>query len=650
MVKRMHASILSIHRALLLIVVALLAVAIAPIARAQDDRSVVVTRRDGEITILQNGDVNVVETWQTQFIGGPFRFAFRSIPLDRVEAISDWGVSEGGVAYRQGSDETPRTFKLERNGNEQRITWYFEPTRDAARTFTLRYTLQGALRIYPDGDQFFWKFIEADRGYPINDARVIVRLPGTFDPSHLLATTYRNTREEQGGAQILDGSTAQFVGQNFSGGTEWEIRVQFPHGVVPSEPPAWQAADDARRAEEAARLARQPFYNLIALVAAMVTLIGGGLGVYLLWYTRGRDHPVSGVAPYYTEPPEDVPPGLVGTLLDERADMQDILATLIDLARRGYLQIVEHKPSGFWNVAPRDFTFVRGDADPNQLRPFERRLYDKIFGMTINERDLSSLKDQFYTEVSAIQNDLYEETVRMGYFDRKPNVTRNLYTGLAIVVLIFTVGLGIVGSALLFDYAPLFPLVVVAAGIVGIALLIVSRSMSRKTEVGARAAAKWNGFKRYLANLERYTEVERAKDQFERYLPYAIAFGLEREWVRRFERVDTPAPPWYYPYGMPMGRPVIIGSGGSGGPARGGSFGGSGGSGGGMPSLDQAAGRAFGGLNAMSAGLFGMLNTAATTFTSVPQSQSGSGSFGGGGFSGGFGGGGGGGGGSSGFG
>ncbi len=106
----------------LLLVLAVLAGSVGvPQAHAQDDddRSVEVDRRDGEITIAENGDVTFVETWETRFIDGPFRFAFRSIPLDRVEEITDWGVSENGQAYREGSGEEPNTFKLERDGDEQ---------------------------------------------------------------------------------------------------------------------------------------------------------------------------------------------------------------------------------------------------------------------------------------------------------------------------------------------------------------------------------------------------------------------------------------------------------------------------------------------------------------------------------------------------
>ena len=171
--------------------------------------------------------------------------------------------------------------------------------------------------------------------------------------------------------------------------------------------------------------------------------------------------------------------------------------------------------------------------------------------------------------------------------------------------------------------------------------------MPLKTHKGSMAAARWVAFKRYLENIDKYTEVKEAQDQFDEYLPYAIAFGLEKSWVGKFAAIDVPVPGWYLMY--PVGSVYYGGD-------RGGRGKGSavpeeiGGSrtGGGRPSLDRAAGQAYGGLNAMSTGLFTMLNSASNVFVSAPTS-SGSG---GGGFSvgGGFSGGGGSGGGSSGFG
>ena len=98
------------------------------------------------------------------------------------------------------------------------------------------------------------------------------------------------------------------------------------------------------------------------------------------------------------------------------------------------------------------------------------------------------------------------------------------------------------GSVLCVPWAAAYP---------PIGLIIVARYMPRRTEKGADAVARWRAFKRYLQNLEKYTKVEEATGIFERYLPYAVAFGLEQSFIRKFSPVDAPPPTWWIPYGYP---------------------------------------------------------------------------------------------------
>jgi hypothetical protein len=78
-------------------------------------------------------------------------------------------------------------------------------------------------------------------------------------------------------------------------------------------------------------------------------------------------------------------------------------------------------------------------------------------------------------------------------------------------------------------------------------LAIVSRHMPRKTAKGAEEAAKWLAFKQYLENIDKYSDMESVKEQFQVYLPYAVAFGLEKRLISKFSAVDAPAPTWWGP-------------------------------------------------------------------------------------------------------
>ena len=193
--------------------------------------------------------------------------------------------------------------------------------------------------------------------------------------------------------------------------------------------------------------------------------------------------------------------------------------------------------------------------------------------------------------------------------------------------------------------------------------------MPRKTPAGAEAAAKWRAFRNYLASIERYEKLDEAQGIFDRYLPYAIAFGLESSWVDKFSRVPTASPgwygddvtpspgpfagrgypgPWYGPYG---GGTVIIPGGGGYGPyaesgrarryGRGRRALGRRRSSWNMPDLQDFSDSAGRSLQASSGSLFDLFNSAGQAFSGGSWSGGGRGGWSGGSsFGGGFGGGG----------
>jgi len=69
--------------------------------------------------------------------------------------------------------------------------------------------------------------------------------------------------------------------------------------------------------------------------------------------------------------------------------------------------------------------------------------------------------------------------------------------------------------------------------------------MPAKTEVGSQVLAKVLGFKMYLHTAERYRLQNLGPDEFEKYLSYAIVFGIEDEWAKKFEGLYEKAPEWF---------------------------------------------------------------------------------------------------------
>lgn len=580
------------------------------------------------LTIQPNGEVQVLERQTITIEDGVFSFGFAVIPLDKVERLEGIQIREpnGRVYQLVDYSNEPYTYYVNHLGNEVEIRWNFPPAGPGeTRTFDLVYTAVGAVRIYDSGDKLQWIAIDNERDFPIREATVVVNLPPGAQ-FQLIDSAGVRTRW----TTSPDRRSVTFVAEEPLSPSDFlEVGVEFTHGVVPAVPPSWQAEVDRAEFYD---LNVRPWVNLFLILAAAVLGIGGPLGVYLLWYTRGRDPQVGPVPEYVTEPPPGVRPGLLGTLVDEQADMRDVVATIVDLARRGYLTIEEVEDRGFLGIASQDFVFRQGPGDGSELTPYEKRILKGIFSGGLAKRRLSDLRNRFYKHLPGIQEDLYEDLVRQGFFKRRPDRVRRLWSVLGGVAL----GMAFMGSIFLFPLAELAGAVYCLVGALfatGVALLVGSRFMPVKTRKGAEAAAQCRAFKTYLERIDRLTDLEGAKDLFERYLPYAIAFGLQQSWVRKFARLeDVPAPRWYIPH--TMGRPVAAGGGKLASPAPLGE------GSGGLQSMSEGM---AGSLQSMSDGLTRMLNSTSRVLSTAPSSSgTGGGGFSSGGFSVGGGGGGGG--------
>ena len=625
-------------------------------------KSLVWERFDVDIDVLANGDIHVCEYQSIRFTEGTFTFGYRNLPKRYYSYADQWQITDStnrSYVESLGGDE-PYTFTVDESSSGYEIRWYFAPIANDGERYDLCYTVHDALRYYDNGDQIWWKAIYGDRSFPVLAGQVRVNVPEGAQIEEWAAYINGTDARDMAEAKIIDGGkTAVFdLTDRLNGGRDFEVRVQFSHGVVAGTVQPWQERADRQAAELEERLAYLAKWGPIAALGfgafGFLLLLGGPAALYALWYRFGRDKPVEMVADYLPEPPDMLPPGMVGTLLDEHADMEDILATLVDLARRKRISITEERSEGFLRSAT-DYIY-RKERDDVELHPYEEQLLRSIFGSKESVR-LSDLKNQFYVKLPKIKKSLYQAVVDEGLFPRSPDSTRSMYGVLAMVMIVMAVAGGFALLKIFGELTTISVFPAIGLGATALGMLILSRHMPKKTDEGAEIAARWEAFRNYLKNIDKYSDLEAQKEIWDQWLPYAIAFGFEREYIRRFEQVDAPAPGWYFPspeeygpyrrryYGRPWVGPTIGGGtmpsstpAPSGGEGRG--------AGGGLSDMSRGLG---GGLSAMSAGLGSMLSSANSTMTSRPVSTSSSSGWsgGGGGFSGGgsFGGGGGGGGG-----
>jgi hypothetical protein len=240
----------------------------------------------------------------------------------------------------------------------------------------------------------------------------------------------------------------------------------------------------------------------------------------------------------------DIRPGHVGTVADERVDPIDVTATLVDLAIRGHLVI---------NELPRESEFARTDWEirrvdaSNGLRPFEQQLLDGIAAPGGSVR-VSELASRVQESIGGVQNALYDEVVSHGWFERRPDDTRNRWTRMALVALIVSVVVTCVLAAF-----TTFGLVGLALILISLGLVFVAQEMPART---AKGAALLGGLGALRSDLMSHPTNQMPPGselrEISEVLPYAIVLGGSERWLDAMVSHDADDHPdsrdlfWYH--------------------------------------------------------------------------------------------------------
>ncbi|HRN85922.1 MAG TPA: DUF2207 domain-containing protein [Candidatus Dojkabacteria bacterium] len=460
-------------------------------------------------------------------------------------------------------------------------------------TFSLKYKVFGAPGYFDDHDLLYWNAIWDNRDYVVERGRVTINYPGPVDTSSLGLTvpghgTDYSVEAANNGTRVIITKDNLLPGENltilqklpkgmidkyatlnlklnpkeqdlvindvtnFSGVSEkvaglppGEHKLVFSqNGRIPKEfniklePGEIKNLDVSLELTREERI-RQTVILALNLFGAMLLPLGA-LKIYQLWKTKGRDHiDKSIVIPEYS-PPDEIRPYLLGSLKDEMVDIKDITSSIIDLAYRGYIKIKEFGAKEVLGIKLKkaDFELIKQKEFDDLSEP-EKELMDAVFG-TKERVTTNDLKNKFYTRLPGIKKKIYEELVSAKYFDDKPDSVRTKYLGIGFLVMIVGVGLVVASTVL-----PIFWGTGIALGILGLVLLIVSKHMPSKTELGSQIFHKVLGFKMYMETAEKYRVQNLTPETFEKFLPYAIVFGIEKQWAEKFKDIYKGTPDWY---------------------------------------------------------------------------------------------------------
>lgn len=545
-----------------------------PRAAAAEERilsydSQVAIRKDGTLDVTETIRVRVENVAINHGIYRDFPTRYKDSGGRRVQVDFDL------LGTQLDGQEEPSKVETRLNGVRIKIGSADRIVPPGEHQYTIRYQATRMIGRFEGYDELYWNVTGNGWDFPIDQASVTVQLPSPVRFGRRAAYTGPQGSTEQA-ARVTEEApgTIRFATTHPLYSREGlTVAVAFPKGVV-DEPPqstrlAWFLSDWA-----------PPFAGAAGLA--------GTLGyLFYAWRKAGRDPRPGTVVPLFS-PPGDLSPAAMRYIVEQKFDNRAFAASLVDAAVKGHVRLVEEDKGFFRSNERRIARFERPDATP--LGPPEQAALNAL----VSANDTIVMEPKNHAEFAAAKKALSERFSEA--YDGRMFLRNYGWIGAAVVIfiaalwvaaaavvmaegagsqmliLLATAGMAI--AALVFHAAPndkgtgrcLLHLVAAVFGGAGVVLalpvipealitgnwiplaiplvglpFVISSFfwMSAPTSEGRAVLDRIAGFKQYLSitEQERLDRMQAPKDSlqlFERFLPYAIALGVENRWADRY--------------------------------------------------------------------------------------------------------------------
>lgn len=547
---------------------------------------------DSVIAVHQDGTFDVEETINGEFLqarhglfrhipirytredGSWFSIRLKVVEVTRFDAYEDFHVKEPYSIFREGA------FQVIQIGDPNAVhTGPFE--------YKIKYQVDNALLFHDLKDELYWNVTGDDWGVPLGEVTATVMIEGVKDMRQLpLVDCLAGAVGSQEKKCRINNALYNEV--KFTATEPLTVQVQFPKAIV-SEPSTWKKFN-------------WWFYDnwdWFLLIIPLVTAVF----LFHAWHYHGRDPKGRGTIVAEYEPPANLLPTEIGTLIDAKVHAHDFSAAIVDLAVRGYVQIIETVEK---KLGPdkKTYKFKKLSNADEALKPFEKDILQAIFGDKSDkagsgsagkEVELSDRAGQIAAGRAKVATKIYQNMAEQGFYVKNPRTARWTYAGIGIGIAILGHIMGLVAYSVLDR-----PIAHIAFFTTAGLFLLFAPFMPKRTEKGAIALEMARGFKLFLETAEKYRiEWQEKEGIFEKYLPYAMVFGVADKWAKALATQEgQKVPAWYVmSAGQTFSAPNFTnsvssfvnsaakvaapsssgGSGGSGGGSVGGGFGGGGG-------------------------------------------------------------------------
>ena len=514
-------------------------------AKTYDNQEVVIHAR-----ILPDGSLKIHEERTVKFSGEFSRYSLQ-FPFKGYSGMTDIAVAEPAGPYNQANAAADRpsgkfTVTAPSGGKgDYKIEWYFR-AKDETRKFIIDYRVLNCVTVYQDVAELYWQFVGAKRDDTIGRISVFVTLPPGAARDQIKVWGHgplsgQVTLEPSGNINMV---TTELPPDRFMEG-----RVVFPTGLVPQATKKVnqvalagiqkQEAEFERKTAEERSIAQMK-----AVASAAIPVAGIGLAAWLYW-RYGRRYKPEFTGDYYRELPGDYSPAELSILYyPNKQEPSAMSATLMDLARRGYIRLEpvhreEKRLGGLFGTAAYDDVLVhclRG-ADAS-LREHEVMLLGFLFndvGGGQSSVAMSALRQYGKEQAKHMKQfvddwfrSVRQATVPYTFFDQTKTFIKSRWMYCLLIIL-----LGATVYSL--DHRPyqeLFP----GLGLTALAfvLLYLAGRKARRSLYGETQNAMWQAFRKFLTD---FSNLDRAQLPqlilWEHYLVFAVVLGVAREVLRQ---------------------------------------------------------------------------------------------------------------------
>ena len=433
----------------------------------------------------------------------------------------------------------PVNFHLEKvsNGTHIYIGEKHRRIQPGTHTYTITYKTDRQLGFFKDHDELYWNVTGNDTIFPIERVVAKVHLPHDVPKDSTRAEAYTGFFGRKGTdykTYVDDEGVVYFE-------TTRPLRPHEGMSIVASWPKGFITPPS---------LTMQLSYFFRDNLAFLLLLLGFFLVVFFYrWSYRAirKDVREGTVIPRF-HPPEHLSPGGLGYIMRMKYDGQLFSATVVDMAIKGLL-IISSKKQG-WSA--REYTLERHNNPEKGIFGVYKKIFDIIFHPN-KKLKLSQENREKIIKATEKLKKFYDKKFENGYFKSVGYyIAHGVIASLIICCLPLFFDLNI-------DYALWV--------MFGVAFIIINlfyiNALPAYTQKGQELKEEIEGFKLFLGT----TETERLKvigtppvktpELYEKYLPYAMALGVEDAWTQQFTPVfarlakeKTPYHPRWYRGGL----------------------------------------------------------------------------------------------------